>query len=54
MNRISFSVVAWLLALATCFLTGCLPQANISGTYTTTVDAHRTNGPGWQGRRKFY
>lgn len=49
MNRISFSVVAWLLTLATCFLTGCFPQANISGTYTTTVDAHRTNGPGWQG-----
>ncbi len=49
MKTIPFVVVIGLLILATLFLTGCFPQPDISGTYTTAVSAHQANGRSWNG-----
>jgi len=49
MKRITFAVVIGLLILVTTFLTGCFPQPDISGTYTTAVHARQGNGCGWNG-----
>jgi hypothetical protein len=49
MKRITFAVVIGLFILLTTFLTGCFPQPDISGTYTTAVHARQGNGRGWNG-----
>jgi hypothetical protein len=49
MKRITFAVVIGLFILLTTFLTGCFPQPDISGTYTTAVHARQGNGHGWNG-----
>ena len=49
MKRITFAVVIGVLVLVTTFLTGCFPQPDISGTYTTAVHARQGNGRGWNG-----
>lgn len=49
MKRITFAVVTGPLVLVTTFLTGCFPQPDISGTYTTVVHARQGNGRGWNG-----
>jgi len=49
MKRITFAVVIGLFILVTTFLTGCFPQPDISGTYTTAVHARQGNGRGWNG-----
>ena len=49
MKRTSFTVVAGLLMLVTTLLTGCFPQHDISGSYTTPVEAHQASGRGWNG-----
>ena len=49
MKRITFAVVTGLFMLVTTFLTGCFPQPDISGTYTTAVHARQGNGRSWNG-----
>ena len=49
MKRVTFAVVIGLLILVTTFITGCFPQPDISGTYTTAVHARQGNGRGWNG-----
>jgi hypothetical protein len=49
MKRITFAMVIGLFILVTTFLTGCFPQPDISGTYTTAVHARQGNGRGWNG-----
>lgn len=49
MKQITFAVVIGLFILVTTFLTGCFPQPDISGTYTTAVHARQGNGRGWNG-----
>ena len=49
MKRIMFAVVIGLPILVTTFLTGCFPQPDISGAYTTVVRARQGNGRGWNG-----
>ena len=50
MKRITFAVVIGLFVLAiTLFLAGCFPQPDISGTYTTAVQARQGNGRSWNG-----
>jgi len=49
MKRTSFAVVTGLLMLVTTFLTSCFPQPDISGTYTTPVNALQANGRSWNG-----
>src|SRR4051795_11813097 len=49
MKRITLAVVIGVSMLVTTFLTGCFPQPDISGTYTTAVHARQGNGRGWNG-----
>ncbi len=49
MKRISPLLVAGLVALTIILFTGCSPQPDVSGSYTTAVNARRANGPGWHG-----
>jgi hypothetical protein len=49
MKRISPSLAAGLIAMIVSLFTGCSPLPDISGSYTTTVNARRANGPGWHG-----
>jgi hypothetical protein len=49
MKRITFAVVIGLLMLVTTLFTGCFPQPDMSGTYTTAVHARQGNGRGWNG-----
>ena len=49
MKRISLSLVAGLIALTISLSTGCSPQPDISGSYTSAVNARRANGSGWRG-----
>jgi hypothetical protein len=50
MKHTTLAVVTGLFVLAiTLFLTGCFPQPDISGTYTTAVHARQGNGRSWNG-----
>jgi hypothetical protein len=49
MKRISPSLVTCLIGVIVSLLTGCSPQPDISGSYTTAVNARRANGLGWHG-----
>ena len=49
MTRTSFAVVTGLLMLVAIFLSGCFPQPDITGSYTTAVHARQASGRGWNG-----
>ncbi len=49
MKRISLSLVAGLIGMILSLLSGCSPQPDISGSYTTAVNARTASGPGWKG-----
>ncbi len=49
MKPTAFLFVAGLIALTISLFTACSPQPDISGSYITTVNARRANGPGWNG-----
>ena len=49
MKRISPLLVAGLVALTIGLFTGCSSQPDITGSYTTAVNARRANGPNWHG-----
>jgi hypothetical protein len=49
MKRTSFAVVTGLLMLVTTSLISCFAQPDISGTYTTPVNALQASGRSWNG-----